>query len=199
MAVEGEPGTGKTTLAFQFLLEGTGKNEAGLYIAFSESLNELKEVADSHGWDLKGIHLLELRGVNEKLRVEEQYTVFHPAEVELNETTQRVINEVEKKRPRRVVLDSLSEVRLIAREPLRYRRQILALKEIFSKYECTVLFLEDQKSGEDSLLESIAHGVIRLQQEQAPYGGTRRKLQIVKMRAVNFMDGYHDFTTVLGV
>lgn len=193
LTVEGEPGTGKTTLAFQFLLEGAVKDEAGLYVTFSESRNELKEVAESHGWDLEGIHLVELSGLSEKLRIEEQYTVFHPAEVELSETTQRVIKEIEQARPRRVVIDSLSEIRLIARDPLRYRRQILALKEIFFKYECTVLFLEDQTSGPDMLLESIAHGVIRLEREQAPYGGIRRKLQIVKMRAVNFMDGYHDF------
>ena len=193
LTVEGEPGTGKTTLAFQFLLEGSARKEAGLYVTFSESLNELEEVAESHGWNLEGIHLLELSGLKERLWVEEQYTVFHPAEVELNETTQRVIKEVEQKRPRRVVVDSLSEVRLIAHDPLRYRRQILALKEIFSRHECTVLFLEDLTSGQDMLLESIAHGVIRLEREQAPYGGIRRKLQIVKMRAVNFMDGYHDF------
>lgn len=193
LTIEGEPGTGKTTLAFQFLLEGAGRKEPGLYVTFSESLDEIEEVAESHGWNLKGIHLLELGGLTEKLRVEEQYTVFHPAEVELNQTTQRVIKEVEEKRPRRVVVDSLSEVRLIAHDALRYRRQILALKESFSRYDCTVLFLEDLTNGQDMLLESIAHGVIRLEREQAPYGGIRRKLQIVKMRAVNFMDGHHDF------
>jgi circadian clock protein KaiC len=194
VTIEGAPGTGKTTLAFQFLLDGPAKDEAGLYVTFSESRNELDEVAESHGWDFKGIRLLDLSGMSEKLRLEEQYTVFHPAEVELSETTQRIINEVEQAKPRRVVIDSLSEIRLIAREPLRYRRQILALKDIFAKYNCTVLFLEDQTSGQDMLLESIAHGVIRLEREQATYGGSRRKLQVVKMRAVDFFDGYHDFT-----
>jgi circadian clock protein KaiC len=192
--VEGVPGSGKTTLAFQFLLEGIRNRETGMYVTFSESEGELQQVAQSHGWSLEGLTLLEIGALNEKLLPDEQYTVFHPAEVELNQTTQRVIDQVNRTKPRRVVIDSLSEIRLIAREPLRYRRQVLALKEILSKCGCTVLFLEDRTSGQDMLLESIAHGVILLEREQAEYGGIRRKLQVVKMRAVDFMDGYHDFT-----
>lgn len=191
--VEGVPGSGKTTLAFQFLLAGTRVNEQGLYVTFSETAGELKQVAESHGWSLEGLKLLELGALGEKLLPEEQYTVFHPAEMELSATTQRVIDEVNRTQPLRVVIDSLSEIRLIAREPLRYRRQVLALKEILSKCGCTVLFLEDRTSGQDMLLESIAHGVVLLEREQAEYGGIRRKLQVVKMRAVDFMDGYHDF------
>lgn len=191
--VEGVPGSGKTTLAFQFLLEGTRTGEAGLYVTFSESTRELQQVAESHGWTLEGIKLLELGALKEKLLPEAQYTLFHPAEMELSETTQRVIEEVNRTKPLRVVVDSLSEIRLIAREPLRYRRQVLALKEILSKFGCTVLFLEDRTSGQDMLLESIAHGVLLLEREQAEYGGIRRKLQVVKMRAVEFLDGYHDF------
>jgi len=192
--VEGVPGSGKTTLAFQFLLEGIRNRESGMYVTFSESEGELQQVAQSHGWSLEGLTLLEIGALSEKLLPDEQYTVFHPAEVELNQTTQRVIDQVNRTKPRRVVIDSLSEIRLIAREPLRYRRQVLALKEILSKCGCTVLFLEDRTSGQDMLLESIAHGVILLEREQAEYGGIRRKLQVVKMRAVDFMDGYHDFT-----
>ncbi len=191
--IEGVPGSGKTTLAFQFLLNGTRAGEPGLYVTFSESTGELQQVADSHGWSFEGLKLLELGALGEKLLPESQYTVFHPAEMELSETTQRVIDEVNRTKPRRVVIDSLSEIRLIAREPLRYRRQILALKEILSRCGCTVLFLEDRTSGQDMLLESIAHGVVLLEREQAEYGGIRRKLQVVKMRAVDFLDGNHDF------
>lgn len=191
--IEGVPGSGKTTLAFQFLLNGTRAGEPGLYVTFSESAGELQQVAESHGWSLDGLRLLELGALGEKLLPQSQYTVFHPAEMELSETTQRVIDEVNRTKPRRVVIDSLSEIRLIAREPLRYRRQVLALKEILSKCGCTVLFLEDRTSGQDMLLESIAHGVLLLEREQAEYGGIRRKLQVVKMRAVDFLDGYHDF------
>ena len=192
--IEGVPGSGKTTLAFQFLLEGTRAGEPGLYVTFSESEGELQQVAQSHGWSLEGIRLLELGTLGEKLLPDEQYTVFHPAEVELSATTQRVIDEVDRTKPRRVVVDSLSEIRLIAREPLRYRRQVLALKEILSKCGCTVLFLEDRTIGQDMLLESIAHGVVLLDREQAQYGGIRRRLQVVKMRGVDYMDGYHDFS-----
>jgi circadian clock protein KaiC len=194
--VEGIPGTGKTTLAFQFLLEGTRTGEKVLYVTFSESKGELQQVAESHGWSFEGVNLLELENGGEKLLTEEQYTVFHPAEVELSATTQRIIDEVNRAKPLRVVIDSLSEIRLIAREPLRYRRQILALKEILSKCGCTVLFLEDEEdrsNGRDMLLESVAHSVVLLEREQAAYGGIRRKLQVTKMRGVDFLNGYHDF------
>jgi len=193
LLIEGEPGTGKTTLALQFLLEGVRAGETALYVAFSESEDELKGMAASHGWSLDGLRLLDVNSLGERFKPEEQYTVFHPAEVELTETTQRVLDEVNQTRPTRIVIDSLSEIRLIAREPLRYRRQILALKDLLSRCQCTVLFLEDRTAGQDLLLQSIAHGVLLLQREQSEYGGNRRHLQVVKMRGVDFLDGYHDF------
>ncbi len=193
LLIEGEPGSGKTTLALQFLLAGVGEGETGLYVTFSESEDEIRQVAASHGWDLEKLQLLELNSLGEKFRPEDQYTVFHPSEVELSETTQRVIDEVNRIKPTRLVVDSLSEIRLLAREPLRYRRQILALKDTLSRCHCTVLFLEDRTAGQDMLLQSIAHGVIVLQREQSDYGGNRRRLQVAKMRGVDFLDGYHDF------
>jgi circadian clock protein KaiC len=192
--LEGAPGTGKTTLALQFLLEGARHSERGLYVTFSESEDEIRSVAESHGWNLDGINLQELSALGDRLKHEEQYTVFQPAEVELSETTQRVIDEVRRLHPSRVVIDSLSEIRLVARDPLRYRRQILALKEMLSKCDCTVLFLEDHTLGNpDLLLQSIAHGVILLERTQAEYGGVRRKLQVSKMRGGPSLEGLHDF------
>lgn len=192
--VEGDPGTGKTTLALQFLLEGTRRGEPGFYVTFSESEDELRAVADSHGWSLDGIHLLELNSLDAKLRPEEQYSVFQPAEVELSETTQRIIDEVQRLNPKRVVVDSLSEIRLVARDGLRYRRQILALKQILSQCGCTILFLEDHTLGNpDWLLQSIAHGVLLLERHQTEYGGVRRKLHVVKLRGVAYSEGAHDF------
>ena len=192
--IEGAPGTGKTTLALQFLLEGARNSETGLYVTFSESDDEIRSVADSHDWSLDGVHLQELSALGDRLRSEEQYTVFQPADVELSETTQRVVDEVRRTKPRRVVIDSLSEIRLVARDPLRYRRQILALKEILSECDCTVLFLEDHTLGNpDLLLQSIAHGVILLERTQAEYGGVRRKLQVSKMRGGPSLEGMHDF------
>ena len=192
--IEGAPGSGKTTLALQFLLEGARQSEPGLYVTFSESEDEIRSVADSHNWDLSGVHLHDLNMFGDRLRMEEQYTVFQPADVELSETTQRVIDRVRKVAPKRVVIDSLSEIRLVARDPLRYRRQILALKEILTECDCTVLFLEDQTLGNpDLLLQSIAHGVVLLEKSQVEYGGVRRKLQVAKMRGGPSLEGIHDF------
>jgi circadian clock protein KaiC len=138
--IEGAPGSGKTTLALQFLLAGAKNSEKGLYVTFSESEDEVRAVAESHGWTLDGIHLQELSTLGCRLKNEEQYTVFQPADVELSETVQRVIDDVRRLKPERLVIDSLSEIRLVARDPLRYRRQILALKEILSECNCTVFF-----------------------------------------------------------
>ncbi len=193
--IEGAPGTGKTTLALQFLMEGAKHSEPGLYVTFSESDDEIRSVADSHGWDLTGVHLQELSALGDRLLTQEQYTVFQPADVELSETTQRVVDEVRRRHPKRVVIDSLSEIRLVARDPLRYRRQALALKEILTECDCTVLFLEDHTLGNpDLLLQSIAHGVILLERTQAEYGGVRRKLQVSKMRGGPSLEGVHDFS-----
>jgi circadian clock protein KaiC len=193
--IEGDPGTGKTTLALQFLLEGFRVGERGLYVTLSETKSELLSVAASHGWSLDGIGLFELASLEQRLQAAEQYTVFHPSDVELSETTKRICEEVERIQPARVVFDSLSEVRLLARDPLRYRRQVLALKQFFAGRRCTVLLLDDRTSKETDLqLQSIAHGVIRMERMAVEYGGTRRRLTAAKMRGLQFREGFHDFS-----
>ena len=196
--VEGTPGTGKTTLALQFLLEGVQRGERVLYVTLSETKAELLDVAHSHGWCLDGISLYELEPIHEYAD-EQDYTVFHPAEVELGETTKRIFHQVEEVGPARVVFDSLSELRLLAQRPLRYRRQILALKQFFAGRSSTVLLLDDRTAHEDDLqLQSISHGVIRLERINADYGVTRRRLHVMKMRGVSFRDGFHDYTITTG-
>jgi len=192
--IEGSPGSGKTTLALQFLLAGAKNSEKGMYVTFSESEDEIRAVAESHGWTLDGIHLQELSTLGDRLKNEEQYTVFQPADVELSETMQRVIDDVRRLKPQRLVIDSLSEIRLVARDPLRYRRQILALKEILSQCSCTVFFLEDYTvDNPDLLLQSIAHGVVLLGKTQSEYGSVKRTLQVTKLRAGPSLEGSHDF------
>src|SRR5262249_53362317 len=149
--LEGMPGSGKTTLALQFLIEGARTGEPVLYITLSETEEELRSVAASHGWSLDGITVRELAPTEENLSPDDQYTMFHPSEVELNETTTSILGDVEKLRPARVVFDSLSEFRLLAGTPLRYRRQILALKQFFSGRNCTVLVLDDMTSADQDL------------------------------------------------
>jgi circadian clock protein KaiC len=192
--VEGVPGSGKTTLALQFLLEGAAREESTLYVTLSESAEELLAVAASHGWSLDGINIRELTPSVEALRPDDQYTMFHPSEVELGETTRAILEEVERLQPRRIVFDSLSELRLLAGNPLRYRRQILALKQFFSGRNCTVLMLDDMTSTDHDLqVQSIAHGVIALEQLNPDYGTERRRLRVVKYRGVHFRGGYHDY------
>jgi circadian clock protein KaiC len=192
--IEGAPGSGKTTLALQFLLAGAKNSEKGFYVTFSESEDEIRAVAESHGWTLDGIHLQELSTLGDRLKNEEQYTVFQPADVELTETVQRVIDDVRRMKPQRVVIDSLSEIRLVARDPLRYRRQILALKEILAECDCTVFFLEDYTvENPDLLLQSIAHGVLLLEKTQSEYGSVKRTIQVTKLRAGPSLEGSHDF------
>jgi circadian clock protein KaiC len=197
--IEGEPGTGKTTLALQFLMEGERRGEAGLYITLSETKEELRAVAASHGWSLDGFHIYEMVPLEDSLKPEEQYTIFHPSEVELSETTSAVLEEVERIRPRRVVFDSLSEMRLLAREPLRFRRQILALKQYFAGRRSTVLLLDDKVAdGKELQVESIAHGVISLEHLAVEYGAERRRLRVIKLRGSRFRGGYHDFNIETG-
>ena len=192
--VEGVPGSGKTTLAMQFLMEGAKRGEPVLYITLSESDEELRQVADSHGWSLEGITIRELIPSEGSLRPDEQYTMFHPSEVELSETTKTILADVERKKPVRMVFDSLSELRLLAGNPLRYRRQILALKQFFAGKNCTVLLLDDLTSTDRDLqVQSIAHGVVRLEQVHPEYGAERRRLVVVKYRGVRFRGGYHDY------
>jgi circadian clock protein KaiC len=197
--VEGDPGTGKTTLALQFLREGVRLGEAGLYVTLSETKEELLSVADSHGWSLDGFGIYELVPSEDSLRPESQYTIFHPSEIELSETTSAVLKEVERIKPRRVVFDSLSEMKLLAREPLRFRRQILALKQYFSGKQSTVLLLDDKVSdGRDLQVQSLAHGVISLEHLAIEYGSDRRRLRIIKLRGAHYRGGYHDFNIETG-
>jgi circadian clock protein KaiC len=196
--VEGTPGTGKTTLSLQFLLEGIERGEAGLYITLSETADELRAVAATHGWSLDRLSLFELVS-DMGLDPDSEQTVLHPSEVELGETTREVMRQVEELRPGRVVFDSLSEMRLLAQSPLRYRRQILALKQFFSSRQCTVLMLDDRTADPTDLqLHSIAHGVISLEQAPRDFGAERRRLRVVKMRGVKFRGGYHDFVLDTG-
>ena len=191
--IDGSPGTGKTTLALQFLLAGARRGEAGLYVTLSESREELNEVATSHGWTLDGIAVFELPE-EDASTAREAYTLFHPAEVELQDVIDRMFGAVEGSGAQLVVLDSLSEMRLLARDPLRFRRQILALKHFFASRGCTVLLLDDKTAPEGDLqLHSLAHGVIQLEHIALEYGAERRRLQVVKLRGRRFLGGYHDF------
>jgi len=197
--IEGNPGAGKTTLALQFLLAGVKAGETVLYVTLSETAEELYEVAESHGWSLEGFHLLELGAVAERLQDEAEYTVYHPADVELGETTKRIREEVERIRPSRVALDSVSELKILSQTMARYRREILGFKQFFVGRGCTVLVLDDRTSTEnEQQLQSIAHGVLRMERETREYGATRRQIQVVKMRAVRFRDGMHDFVIRTG-
>ncbi|HZG52795.1 MAG TPA: ATPase domain-containing protein, partial [Pyrinomonadaceae bacterium] len=197
--VEGDPGTGKTTLALKFLLEGAARGEPVLYVTLSETGEEISDVAASHGWTLDGVTLYELIPSEESLKAETQYTIFHPSEVEFGETTTAVLAEVERIQPRRVVFDSLSEMRLLARDPLRYRRQILALKQYFAGRQCTVLLLDDRTStASDLQVRSIAHGVVELEQIALDYGAERRRMRVVKLRGSRYRGGYHDFRIETG-
>lgn len=190
--VEGSPGTGKTTLGLQFLLAGREQGERGLYVTLSETSEELSQVAQSHGWALDGIEVYDLVS-DEGLSEEAEQTILHPSEFELGETTRDVMQLVERLKPHRVVFDSLSELRMLAQSPLRYRRQILALKRFFSQQGCTVLMLDDKSAGEgDQQLHSIAHGVLHLNQNTNDYGPDKRSLRVVKLRGVRFRSGEHD-------
>ncbi|HEX8383931.1 MAG TPA: ATPase domain-containing protein [Sphingomonas sp.] len=196
--VEGTPGTGKTTLSLGFLLEGVRLGQKVLYVTLSETEHELRAVAATHGWSLDGLELVELvaeAGLDPDL----EQTLLHPSDVELGETVRGVMDRVETLKPERVVLDSLSELRLLAQNPLRYRRQILALKHFFSKLNCTVLVLDDRTSEPGDLqLHSIAHGVITLEQAAIDFGAERRRVRIMKFRGRKFRGGYHDYTIETG-
>src|SRR5688572_8041156 len=196
--VEGHPGSGKTTLGLQFLLEGVRHGESCMYITLSETAEELRANAAAHGWDLSCIHIHELQPA-ENLRPEEQYTLFHPSEIELGDLSRNVFEAVERYKPARAVLDSVSDMRLLARDSLRYRRQILALKQFFVGRGCTLLLLnETGVSDTDAHIQSLAHGVIRLEQAVHDFGLVRRRLEIVKLRGVSYVGGFHDFRIQTG-
>ena len=190
--VDGEPGTGKTTLGLQFLLAGRDAGERGMYVTLSETAEELRSTATSHGWVLDGIDIIELNELQP--RIDEAYTLFHPSEVELQETVDIVLRAIDEKSPARVVVDSLSEMRLLARDPLRFRRQILSLKQFFVGRRCTTLLLDDRSAPDgDMQLHSLAHGVVVLEHLSMEYGADRRRLEVRKLRGSQFIGGYHDF------
>lgn len=196
--LQGDPGVGKTTLGLQFLLEGVRHGEKALYITLSETKSELEAVAQSHHWDFTGVDVYE-HLIAEHSLTEDDTTVFYPAEVELGQTVKALLDAVERVQPTRVVLDSLSEIRLLAQSTLRYRKQILALKQYFAARNMTVLMLDDRTAEFNDLqLQSVPHGVIELERVTPLYGSARRRLQLVKMRGLNYRDGYHDFNILTG-
>jgi circadian clock protein KaiC len=196
--VEGDPGVGKTTLALQYLIEGVKQGERCLYVTLSETTEELRAVAFSHGWDLEGIDIHEL-STADQLGEDSDNTLFHPSEIELAETTRAILSRVIEIKPHRVVFDSLSELRLLAQQPLRYRRQILALKQFFIGRSCTVLLMDDRTSDSgDPQLQSIVHGVIELENHAPTYGAYRRRLLVRKLRGVSFRSGWHDYRILRG-
>lgn len=199
--LEGTPGSGKTTLALQFLLEGVRNGETTLYITLSETAEELHAVAESHGWSLDGITLLEFSAVEQLLGADRQQTLLHPWEIELGETVRLITDEVERVKPVRVVFDSLSEMRLLAQDPLRYRRQVLSLKQFFAGRNSTVVMVDDltvTDGIQDSHLHSLCHGVITLERLTLDFGAARRRLQVQKLRGVDYVGGFHDFIIVRG-
>ncbi len=197
--LEGNPGTGKTTIATQFLMAGAAAGERALYITLSETEDELRIGAASHGWTLDGIDIFELVPPESLLDEEQQQSLLYSSDLELGETTKRIFEVFEKVKPQRVVLDSLSEIRLLAQSSLRYRRQILALKHFFSRSGATVLLLDDLSTDtNERTMHSIAHGVIRLEELSPSYGAERRRLRIIKYRGQKYRGGYHDFVIETG-
>lgn len=198
--LEGAPGTGKTTLALQFLLSGAAQGEPGIYVTLAETDQELREGAASHGWEIDGkIEVFELVPPHSVLDPKQQQSLLYSSDLELGETVQRILDAIERIKPKRVVLDSLSEIRLLAQSSLRYRRQILALKHYFAQNQSTVILLDDMTGeGEDGTVHSIAHSVIHLEQLAPMYGGDRRRVRVMKCRGQRFRGGYHDFTIATG-
>lgn len=197
--IEGNPGAGKTTLALQFLIEGAKHAEKGLYISLAESEAELRHVAASHGMSLENITIAKISPPEISAQDGQQYTVFHPAEVELADVLETILAKVRDISPSRVVIDSMSELRMLARDSLRYRRQILSLKRFFEGRDCTTLLLDERfRDNEESQVQTIAHGVICLEVLQRNYGITRRRLEVLKIRASSFREGFHDYVIVRG-
>jgi circadian clock protein KaiC len=196
--IEGNPGAGKTTLSLQFLIEGAKKGESGLYISLAESEAELRHVAASHGFDLRNVTVTKI-SPPELAGGSGQYTVFQPAEVELADVLETVLGLVRDVAPSRVVIDSMSELRMLARDSLRYRRQILSLKQFFEGRDCTTLLLDERfRDNQESQVQTIAHGVISLEVLQREYGITRRRLEVLKVRASSFREGFHDYVILTG-
>ncbi len=198
--VEGDPGTGKTTLALQFLLAGIERGEKVIYVTLSESRKELEQVARSHGWSADSLQIYEMAPSEDDLGPDAQYTVFHPSEVELADTMAAILEQVDATQPQRVVFDSLSELRMLARDPLKYRRQILSLKRHFADRNCTVMLLDDRtaEGSQDLQLQSIAHGVVMMQSLERDFGIKRRRLEVRKLRGSSYREGFHDYTVETG-
>jgi circadian clock protein KaiC len=199
--LQGNPGLGKTTLAMQFLLAGSRRGESCLYVTFSETREELFTVARSHGWSLDRIDILELSSFAEQLTAEAENTLFDPADIELHDITKTVLAEIERIKPKRAVFDSMSELRLLSQNVLRYRRQILGIKQFLAARACTTLLLDDLTSGDakdDRQLESVCHGVIALRGNELPYGAERRQMSIRKIRGSSFLGGLHDYVIETG-
>ncbi|PYX35834.1 MAG: circadian clock protein KaiC, partial [Acidobacteria bacterium] len=196
--LEGEPGTGKTTLALQFVADGLRKGEKVLYITLSEPPADLHSVARTHGIRVDGAHFVEVRPSEEDLRPDGQYSVFHPSEIELNDRLQTIVSEVSRYKPERLVIDALSEVRMLAKDPLRFRRQVISLRE-YTPSNCTTLLLDDRSSRDTELeLHSIVHGVVILEKVHRDYGTTRRRIEVSKLRGCPFREGYHDYVIQAG-
>lgn len=197
--LEGEPGAGKTTVGLQFLLEGASRGETTLYITLSESDAELREGAASHGWSLDGVTVFEVTPPESVLDMDQQQSLLYSSDLELGETTKQIFDAVARVKPARVVIDSLSEIRLLAQSSLRYRRQILAIKHYFARLNATVIMLDDLTSeAADKTVHSVVHGVVRLEQLAPNYGAERRRLRVLKYRGQHYRGGYHDFTIATG-
>lgn len=192
--IEGDPGSGKTTLGLQFLLQGVANGEPTLYVTLAESREELEIVAESHGFGIAKVEIFEVKPPELDQTGSDQYTVFHPSEVELVDVMQNILSKMEKTKAGRIVFDSMSEIRMLARDPLRYRRQILSLKQFFIGRNCTVLLLDDRTGDrQDTQLQSICHGAIRMESLSREYGPQRRQVQVLKLRASQFREGQHDY------
>src|SRR5689334_84995 len=197
--LEGTPGTGKTTIALHFLMAGAAEGEAGIYVSLAETEEELRQGAKSHGWELSPlIEIFELVPPESVLDPDQQQSLLYSSDLELGETIKRILESIERVRPKRVVIDSLSEIRLLAQGSLRYRRQILALKHYFARHNSTVVMLDDLTAESlDRAVHSIAHSVIHLDQLAPIYGGERRRLRVTKCRGQSFRNGYHDFVIAI--
>jgi len=197
--VEGSPGAGKTTLALQFLIAGAKKGEKGLYISLAESEAELRHVAASHGMDLKNVEICKISPPELAGEAGKQYTVFQPAEVELSDVLETILAKVRDLNPSRIIIDSMSELRMLARDSLRYRRQVLSLKQFFEGRDCTTLLLDERfREGNQTQVQTIAHGVLSMEVLQRAYGVTRRRLEVLKVRASSFREGFHDYVILKG-